>query len=68
MPLCSDSTQRACLLVSEGAQWHHAWVCIWCEAPELTVVKSREGVSYTIVDPRDVLWMEVKIALHAKHG
>ena len=65
---CSDSTQRACLLVREGNQWHHACVHAQCEMLELIMVESREGIGYTIVNPGNVLQTEVKIVLHAKHG
>ena len=64
---CAVTSQWACLLVREGDQWHHAGVLIQCKMPELIIVESREGVSYTILNPRDVLQVEVKIVLHAKH-
>ena len=32
------------------------------------MVESRKGIGYPIVNPGDVLQMEVKIILHAKHG
>ena len=35
---------------------------------ELIMFESREGISYTIVNPKNVLQTEVKILLHAKHG
>ena len=60
--------QWACLLVSKGGQWHHGGVNIWCKMLELLMVESRKGTGYPIVNPGDVLQMEVKIVLHAKHG
>ena len=66
--LCSDSTQRACLLAREGNWQCQACVCTWHEMPELIMVESRKGIGYTTVNPRDVLQMEVKIVLYAKHG
>ena len=58
--------QWTLLMICKGDWRYHAEVCIRCELLEFIIVKPIEDIGYTVVDPRDMLQVEVKVVLHAK--
>ena len=64
--MLAGEAQWVLLMVCKLDWRHHAKVCIRCKPLEFIIVKPREGIGYTIVDPGDMLQAEVKAVLHAK--